>query len=101
MGAPPGDRAIREIGSSDSRDPGGESSNARGLPPVWISFGRRRGRHRSRSASTLTASLPRLAQLPQVWIALLSAAGILIHLCLRYLVQVPVEVSEIPLYVAV
>jgi len=49
----------------------------------------------------LTASLRRLAQLPQVWIALLSGAGILIHLCLRYLVQVAVEVSEIPLYVAV
>ncbi len=35
------------------------------------------------------------------WIAFLSSAGILIHLILRYLVQIPVELAAIPLYVAV
>jgi hypothetical protein len=37
----------------------------------------------------------------QTWIALLSGAGILIHLSLRYLLQTRPEVSEIPLYVTV
>jgi cation transport ATPase len=37
----------------------------------------------------------------QTWIALLSGAGILIHLSLRYLLQTGPEVSEIPLYVTV
>jgi cation transport ATPase len=36
-----------------------------------------------------------------MWIALLSSAGILIHLILRYLVHIPVELAAIPLYVAV
>ena len=49
----------------------------------------------------MTASLRRLAQLSQVRIALLSAAGILIHLCLRYFTGVPANVSEIPLYLVV
>jgi len=37
----------------------------------------------------------------QSWIALLSAAGIVIHLSLRYLLHTRTDVSEIPLYVAV
>ena len=37
----------------------------------------------------------------QIWIAMLAAAGILIHLGLRYLTQAAIEVSDIPLYVAV
>ena len=37
----------------------------------------------------------------QIWIAMLAAAGILIHLGLRYLTQAGSEVSDIPLYVAV
>ncbi len=37
----------------------------------------------------------------QIWIAMLAAAGILIHLGLRYLTQAGIEVSDIPLYVAV
>ena len=37
----------------------------------------------------------------QSWIALLSGAGIVIHLSLRYLLHTRTDVSEIPLYVAV
>jgi heavy metal translocating P-type ATPase len=43
----------------------------------------------------------RRIELAQIWIALLAAAAILIHLCLRDLIHVSTEVSEIPLYVAV
>jgi heavy metal translocating P-type ATPase len=35
------------------------------------------------------------------WIVLLSAAGIVIHLCLRFLVHLGSELSNIPLYVAI
>jgi hypothetical protein len=71
------------------------------LRPVWIPPGRRRRRRRSRSADALTDSLRRLVQLPQVRIALLAATCISIQLCLRYLVPTAIDVSEIPLYVAV
>jgi cation transport ATPase len=37
----------------------------------------------------------------QAWIPLLSAAGILIHLCLRFLIRTPAPVAELPLYVVV
>lgn len=49
----------------------------------------------------MTDSLRRLVQLPQVRIALLAATCISIQLCLRYLVPTAIDVSEIPLYVAV
>jgi len=37
----------------------------------------------------------------QVWITLLAAASILIHLGLRHLIHTRADVSDIPLYVAV
>jgi len=49
----------------------------------------------------LTGTSQRIIQLSQTWIALLAAAGILIHLCSRYLIHMPADVSEIPLYVTV
>ena len=49
----------------------------------------------------MTATSQRITKLSQTWIALLSAAAILIHLCSRYLIHMPADVSEIPLYVAV
>ncbi|HEV8415985.1 MAG TPA: heavy metal translocating P-type ATPase [Bryobacteraceae bacterium] len=52
-----------------------------------------------RDASRRVAHLSQA--LSQAWIALLSAAAILAHLGLRYLVHAPAHVSEIPLYIAV
>jgi heavy metal translocating P-type ATPase len=43
----------------------------------------------------------RRIELSQIWIAMLAAAGILIHLGLRYSTQAGIKVSDIPLYVAV
>jgi heavy metal translocating P-type ATPase len=49
----------------------------------------------------LTASSQWSIQFSQIWIAFLSAAGVLIHLVLRYLIHTSAGVFEIPLYVAV
>jgi heavy metal translocating P-type ATPase len=49
----------------------------------------------------LTSILRPASLSTQTWIALLSGAGILIHLSLRYLLHTRPEVSEIPLYVTV
>ena len=49
----------------------------------------------------MTSTSQRITQLSQTWIALLSAAAILVHLCLRYLIHARADISEIPLYVAV
>jgi hypothetical protein len=43
----------------------------------------------------------RRIELAQIWIGLLSAASILIHLGLSYLTQAGIELSDILLYVAV
>jgi len=43
----------------------------------------------------------RRIELAQIWIALLAAAAIIVHLGLRYLTKAGVGVSDIPLYVAV
>jgi hypothetical protein len=56
----------------------------------------------SRSTHTLTAPSKRRFSPPgHTWIAALSAAGILIHLILRYLIRTPAGFFETPLYVAV
>lgn len=43
----------------------------------------------------------RRIELAQIWIALLSAAAIIVHLGFRYLVHARADLAEIPLYVAV
>ena len=49
----------------------------------------------------MTSTSQRITRLSQTWIALLSAAAILFHLCLRYLIHACGDVSDTPLYVAV
>ena len=45
--------------------------------------------------------ISRRVELAQIWIALLSAAAIVLHLGLRYLTGAGIEIADIPLYVAV